>query len=139
MSSKKTNFIAQPIIPDGAFFDYFLSGQNRKIAKNDLFAAVETFINPLSVVISNVTSPYIVSDTDTSKFLVFDDAGTADVSIPDNLTVGVNFAYTNKGAGAVQVVFTGVETLRGAALVTDLDGYAAITKIDLNQWQTSER
>ncbi len=139
MSSKKTNFIGQAIIPDGSFFDYFSQGQNRKIAKNDLFAAVEAFINPLSVVISNVTSPYVVSDSDTSTFLVFDDAGTADVRIPDNLKVGVNFAYTNKGAGGVQVVFSGVETLRGAALVTDLDGYAAITKIDLNQWQTSER
>ena len=139
MSEKKTEFITQDAIPGGAFFDYFSAGQNRKISKGSLFAAIQAFINPLAVVINNATSPYVVSDSDTGTFLVFDDAGTATVSIPDSLTVGVNLAYTNKGAGGVQVSLTGADTLRGAAIVTDLDGYAAVTKIDFTTWQTSER
>lgn len=139
MSSKKSGFIVEDVIPSGSFFDYFGNGQNRRTSKEALFGSIQAFLNPLNLVIQNVTSPYLVSDSDTNTFLVFNDAGTADVSIPDNLKVGVNFAYTNKGAGAVQIVLTGVDTLRGAALVTDLDGYAAVTKIDLTTWQTSER
>jgi len=36
MSTKKSNFVAQPVIPSGASFDYFVNGQNFKIPYEDL-------------------------------------------------------------------------------------------------------
>lgn len=111
----------------------------RKILWSDVVALVDAAINPINLVVNNANTPYQVSDADSSTFLVFDDPGNAVVSIPDGLTTGVNFAYTNKGAGSVQVSFIGADTLRGVALVGTATGYAAITKIDDTTWQTSER
>jgi len=139
MGTKKSDFTGSATIPSGAQFDFFVNSENFRVLDTDLYAAVEAFINPLSLVINDVTSPYVVSDADTGTFLVFNDASTADVSIPDNLSKGVNFAYTNKGVGSVQLVFTGADTLRGAAIVFDPDGYAAVTKIGFSIWQASER
>ena len=112
---------------------------NRVTTFAGLATAIDALINPLSLVISDVISPYVVSDEDSGTFLIFNDAGTADIQIPNNLSKGVNFAYTNIGAGSVQLVYTGTDTLRGAALIVDPVGYAAVTKIGLTLWQTSER
>lgn len=139
MGVKKSRFVADTAIPAGSEMDFWVNGQNFRMSVETLYSAVAAFIDPLSLIVNNVNTPYLVSDADTGTFLVFDDAGTADVQIPDNLTVGVNFAYTNIGAGSVQPVLTGVDTLRGQPLVVDPDGYAAITKIGLSLWQTSER
>lgn len=112
---------------------------NRVSTFSGLATAIDALINPLSLVTKDVASPYVASDEDTSTFLIFNDAGTADIQIPNNLSKGVNFAYTNIGAGSVQLVYTGTDTLRGAALIVDPDGYAAVTKIGATLWQTSER
>jgi len=140
MAIKKSKFVANTVIPAGSEMDFFVNGTNFRMSVETLYAAVEAFINPLSLIINDISeSSYVVSDADTGTFLVFNDAATVDVSIPDSLSRGVNFAYTNKGAGSVQLVFTGADTLRGTALVADADGYAAVTKIGFSIWQTSER
>ena len=139
MGIKKSRFLQNTAIPSGASMDFWINGTNYQIPVEVLYAAVASYINPLSLVVNNVTSPYLVSDADTGTFLIFDDASTADVQIPDNLSTGVNLAYTNIGLGSVQLVMTGVDVLRGEPLVADADGYAAVTKISVTTWQTSER
>lgn len=40
MSTKKSDFTSQPIIPSGATFDYVVNGQNFKLPKEDLLASL---------------------------------------------------------------------------------------------------
>lgn len=111
----------------------------RKILWADIVSILDAAINPTELVINNVSSPYTITDADSATFLVFDDPATATVSIPEGVSIGSNFAYTNKGAGSVQLSFVGAGVLRGVALLGVPSGYAAATKLDTDLWQTSER
>lgn len=111
------------------------SGDRAKgIANEDFQAQFSNIVNVISV-----NSGYIVENSDSANFIVFNDAGTAILNFPDGIDIGVNFAYTNIGAGTVQVAITGTDTLRGAAILTDPDGYGAAVKLTATIWQLSER
>lgn len=138
MGTKKSNFAGSQTIPDGAYMDFFINGQNYKMDVETLYKAVESYVNPINVIVETVTTPYTVSDDDTGKFLVFDEVGAGTINIPDNLSVGVNFAFANVGTGTVTLNLTGTDTLRGSPTVSDTNGYGAATKITLNTWQSSE-
>lgn len=111
------------------------SGDRAKgITNKDFQSQFSNIVN-----ISSVNSGYTLQDSDSADFIVFNNAGNAILNIPDGIGTGVNFAYTNIGAGSVQVVLTGTDTLRGAAILTDPDGYGAAVKLTANIWQLSER
>lgn len=111
------------------------SGDRAKgITNKDFQSQFSNIVN-----VSPVNSGYTILDSDSANFIVFNDAGTAILNFPDGIGTGVNFAYTNIGAGTVQVVLTGTDTLRGAAILTDPDGYGAAVKLTATIWQLSER
>jgi len=135
---KKSNFVGVDEIPNGAYVDHWINGQNYKTTIEVLYQAISDNLFPQMEGVKTVVSPYTLTADDSGQFLVFNTAGVADIVVPDNLDVGVMFSHTNVGAGTSRVVMT-TESLRGLAEIGDADGYATVTKILLDTWQSSER
>ena len=89
--------------------------------------------------IKEVTSPYTLLDSDSQSLLTFNDASTAIVNIADGLTIGHSVLVNNTGAGAVQWVMLGAETINGKDTLTDVDSQMTIAKVTPTVWQSSER
>ena len=89
--------------------------------------------------VRHVTSPHILEQSDSNKFLIFDYAGTGILRIPDNLLIGSAALVTNVGGGTVEMAMDGLETMRGIRLLSDPDAFITVFKLTGNLWQTSER
>ena len=82
MGVRKSNFTEVPSITPGSYCDVWFQGTNYKVPVEVFYQAVSDFINPVQLSIKNVTNPYEITDDDSGTFLIFDDAGTAELRIP---------------------------------------------------------
>lgn len=111
------------------------SGDRAKGITNEDFQGQFTkLLDPISV-----NNNFTLTDDESGKFIIFNEAGTATLDIPDGLIIGVNTAFTNIGAGGMVLNFTGSETFRGSLTLADDDGYGVASKITATIWQLSER
>lgn len=95
--------------------------------------------------IKEVVTPYTLTQEDSGYFLVFNDAGSATLNIPDGLDLGTSVVTNNIGGGVVVATMTGSDVIRAngasgsAATLADAFSYMAVTKIASTTWQGSER
>lgn len=90
-------------------------------------------------VTKEVDSPYTLEQGDSNKFLIFNYEGNGILHIPDNLYVGTAALVCNIGAGRVELLMDGLETIRGLPLLGDPDGFITVAKLTEQIWQSSER
>jgi hypothetical protein len=90
-------------------------------------------------VTKHVESPYTLMQEDSNKFLIFNTGGIGTVNIPDNLYVGTAALFANIGTGSVEFAMLNLETIRGATVIGDPDGYMTVAKLTDDIWQSSER
>jgi hypothetical protein len=90
-------------------------------------------------IVKDVATNYVLNQDDSNKYLVFNDATTAILRVPDNMYRGTALLATNVGLGSVQVVFDGLETVRGDLLIRDENSFISLIKITDSMWQSSER
>lgn len=90
-------------------------------------------------VVKDVMDNYVLDQDDSNKYLIFNEETTAILRLPDNMYRGTALLATNVGTGGVQVVFDGLETVRGGLLLGDANSFISLVKITDSMWQSSER
>lgn len=90
-------------------------------------------------VCKDVSQVYTLDQDDSNKYLVFEYEGNGIIHIPDNMYRGTGLIVANAGAGGIELVMDGLETMRGSLTIKDPDSFMTIIKITDSIWQSSER